>query len=123
MGTQPSNNTSTFNMASMAASLSRALPTPKYTGEEEDIPQHAQQRGTRIVGAGTLDDTQIVLKRSGPPPYGKRAGWRPRGQEDFGDGGAFPEIPGLRAMHWPFKSMPRERSNTMLSHAKDTTTS
>jgi len=98
-------------MASMAASLSRALPTPKYTGEEEDIPQHAQQRGTRIVGAGTLDDTQIVLKvshcafeqqnasanigrqRSGPPPYGKRAGWRPRGQEDFGDGGAFPEIP------------------------------
>merc|ERR1711939_577489 len=93
MGTQPSNNTSTFNTASMAASLSRALPTPKYTGEEEDIPQHAQQRGTRIVGAGTLDDTQIVLKRSGPPPYGKRAGWRPRGQEDFGDGGAFPEIP------------------------------
>ncbi|KAH7371790.1 SKIP/SNW domain-containing protein [Cadophora sp. MPI-SDFR-AT-0126] len=80
-------------MTSMAASLSRALPTPKYTGEEEDIPQHAQQRGTRIVGAGTLDDTQIVLKRSGPPPYGKRAGWRPRGQEDFGDGGAFPEIP------------------------------
>ncbi|KAK6581757.1 hypothetical protein PZA11_005454 [Diplocarpon coronariae] len=36
---------------------------------------------------------QIVLKKSGPPPYGKRAGWRPRGQEDFGDGGAFPEIP------------------------------
>lgn len=98
-------------MTSMSASLSRALPKPKYTGEEEDIPQHAQQRGPRILGAGALDDTQIVLKvsytspqlslphaniyiqKTGPPPYGNRAGWRPRGQEDFGDGGAFPEVP------------------------------
>jgi len=98
-------------MTSLAASLSRALPKPKYTGEEEEIPLHAQQRGPRIVGAGALDDTQIVLKvsmlvwpwfvdhtntllqKSGPPPYGSRSGWRPRGQEDFGDGGAFPEIP------------------------------
>ncbi|KUJ17367.1 uncharacterized protein LY89DRAFT_684429 [Mollisia scopiformis] len=80
-------------MTSIAASLTRALPKPKYTGEEEEIPQHAQQRGPRILGAGALDDTQIVLKKSGPPPYGNRAGWRPRGQEDFGDGGAFPEIP------------------------------
>ncbi|CAD6453535.1 f409a6a1-3c5c-4ef7-81a5-6f2826341972 [Sclerotinia trifoliorum] len=77
----------------MATSLTRALPKPKYTGEEEEIPQHAQQRGPRILGAGALDDTQIVLKKSGPPPYGNRTGWRPRGQEDFGDGGAFPEIP------------------------------
>jgi SNW domain-containing protein 1 len=98
-------------MTSISASLSRALPKPKYTGEEEDIPHHAQQRGPRILGAGTLDDTQIVLKvsrtvqpvffrnanthvqKSGPPPYGSRSGWRPRGQEDFGEGGAFPEIP------------------------------
>ncbi|KAL3422874.1 pre-mRNA-processing protein 45 [Phlyctema vagabunda] len=78
---------------SLAASLTRALPKPKYTGEEEEIPQHAQQRGPRILGAGSLNDSQIVLKKSGPPPYGNRIGWRPRGQEDFGDGGAFPEIP------------------------------
>ncbi|KAI0470963.1 SKIP/SNW domain-containing protein [Xylariaceae sp. FL0804] len=77
----------------MAASLAAALPKPKYTGEDEDIPLHAQQRGPRIVGAGQIDESQIVLRRSGPPPYGQRAGWRPRGQEDFGDGGAFPEIP------------------------------
>ncbi|APA05571.1 hypothetical protein sscle_01g003410 [Sclerotinia sclerotiorum 1980 UF-70] len=77
----------------MATSLTRALPKPKYTGEKEEIPQHAQQRGPRILGAGALDDTQIVLKKTGPPPYGNRTGWRPRGQEDFGDGGAFPEIP------------------------------
>ncbi|KAI1390910.1 SKIP/SNW domain-containing protein [Hypoxylon trugodes] len=77
----------------MAASLAAALPKPKYTGEDEDIPVHAQQRGPRIVGAGQIDESQIVLRRTGPPPYGQRAGWRPRGQEDFGDGGAFPEIP------------------------------
>jgi SNW domain-containing protein 1 len=98
-------------MTSIAASLSRALPAPKYTGEEEDIPQHAQQRGLRVVGALPLGDSQIVLKvlflrlkrlvtranlliqKSGPPPYGKRTGWRPRAPEDFGDGGSFPEIP------------------------------
>jgi SNW domain-containing protein 1 len=34
-----------------------------------------------------------TLQRSGPPPYGKRTGWRPRSAEDYGDGGAFPEIP------------------------------
>lgn len=77
----------------MASFLSRALPKPKYTGEEEEIPQHAQQRGTRILGAGALDDSQIVLRKTGPPPYGNRIGWRPRGQEDYGDGGAFPEVP------------------------------
>lgn len=98
-------------MTSITASLTRVLPKPKYTGVEEDLPQHAQQRGPRILGAGALDDTQIVLKviqtsyaccikttdhslqKSGPPPYGNRIGWRPRGQEDFGDGGAFPEVP------------------------------
>lgn len=97
-------------MASIATALAKALPKPKYTGEDEDLV-HAQQRGPRIIGAGVLDDTQIVLKvntlqleegaqianlflqKSGPPPYGKRAGWRPRAPEDFGDGGAFPEIP------------------------------
>jgi SNW domain-containing protein 1 len=78
-------------MASIAASLQASLPKPKYTGEEEEA--RTQQRGPRIVGAGQIDETQVVLKRSGPPPYGQRSGWRPRTQEDFGDGGAFPEIP------------------------------
>lgn len=32
-------------------------------------------------------------QRSGPPPYGQRSSWRPRGADDFGDGGAFPEVP------------------------------
>lgn len=49
-------------MASIAGSLAQALPKPKYTGEEEEIPIHAQQRGPRILGAGALDETQVVLK-------------------------------------------------------------
>ncbi|KAF1735112.1 Pre-mRNA-processing protein 45 [Beauveria bassiana] len=80
-------------MASIAASLQTSLPKPKYTGEDEEAPSHAKQRGPRIVSAGQIDETQVVLKRSGPPPYGQRSGWRPRSQEDFGDGGAFPEVP------------------------------
>lgn len=74
--------------------MSQALPKPNYTGEEEELPTRANQRGPRIVGPGHLDETQIVLKRGGggPPAYGQRAGWRPRTAEDFGDGGAFPEV-------------------------------
>jgi SNW domain-containing protein 1 len=79
-------------MASVAEGLFKSLPKPKYTGEEEELPQHAQPRGPRIVGADQLDETQVVLRRTGPPPYQNRTGWRPRAPEDFGDGGAFPEI-------------------------------
>ncbi|KAJ9661068.1 mRNA splicing protein [Neophaeococcomyces mojaviensis] len=77
----------------MASALFASLPKPKYTGEHEEAPLHAQPKGPRIVGPGVIDESQIVLKRSGPPPYGQRSGWRPRNPEDFGDGGAFPEIP------------------------------
>ncbi|EAW14799.1 SKIP/SNW domain-containing protein [Aspergillus clavatus NRRL 1] len=79
-------------MASIAEGLFKSLPKPKYTGEEEEVPQHAQPRGPRIVGADQIDQSQIVLRKTGPPPYGNRTGWRPRAAEDFGDGGAFPEI-------------------------------
>jgi SNW domain-containing protein 1 len=105
----------TRHLSTMATGLFASLPKPKYTGEHEDVPLHAQPKGPRIVGPGVVDESQIVLKvratlgsclsptymltssfllqRSGPPPYGQRSGWRPRSAEDFGDGGAFPEIP------------------------------
>ncbi|KAJ5223685.1 Pre-mRNA-processing protein [Penicillium chermesinum] len=79
-------------MTDLASGLFKSLPKPKYSGEEEEIPKHAQPRGPRVVGAGQLDETQVVLRKSGPPPYGNRTGWRPRAAEDFGDGGSFPEI-------------------------------
>ncbi|KAK4238735.1 SKIP/SNW domain-containing protein [Achaetomium macrosporum] len=78
-------------MTSIATGLAQALPKPKYDSEYEE--PRAQQRGPRIVSADQIDETQIVVRRAGPPPYPNRAGWRPRAPEDFGDGGAFPEIP------------------------------
>lgn len=100
-------------MAVMRANTSLAglLPQPKYTGEHEELPAHARQKGPRIVGANDIDAQQLVLKvllpspiykvywyadiyqKSGPPAYRQRQGWRPRTADDFGDGGAFPEIP------------------------------
>ncbi|PGH01124.1 pre-mRNA-processing protein 45 [Blastomyces parvus] len=78
---------------SIAQGLFKSLPKPKYTGEDEELPIHAQPKGPRIVGADAINESQVVLKTAGPPPYGKRSGWRPRNPEDFADGGAFPEIP------------------------------
>ncbi|KAI9818364.1 MAG: mRNA splicing protein [Phylliscum demangeonii] len=80
-------------MASLTTSLARALPKPKFAGEHEAIPVHAEVRGPRIIGAESVSETQMIVKRAGPPPYRQRAGWRPRAPEDYGDGGAFPEIP------------------------------
>lgn len=51
-------------MTSMASGLFKSLPNPKYTGEEEELPQHAQPRGPRVVGADQLDETQVVLRVS-----------------------------------------------------------
>ncbi|KAJ3533013.1 hypothetical protein NM208_g8174 [Fusarium decemcellulare] len=59
-------------MTTIAGSLQAALPKPRYTGEDEEAPARAQQRGVRVVGPGQLDETQLVLKRSGPPPYRRR---------------------------------------------------
>lgn len=79
--------------ARSAFSLSSALPKPKYTGEDEELPTHAQSKGPRVVDSREIESNQLVVKRSGPPAYGQRVSWRPRNAEDFGDGGAFPEVP------------------------------
>lgn len=52
-------------MTSISDGLFKSLPKPKYTGEEEELPQHAQPRGPRVVGADQLDETQVVLRVSG----------------------------------------------------------
>jgi len=96
-------------MASLATGLASALPKPKYTGESEE--QRAQQRGPRIVGAGQIDETQVVLRRTGPPEYPNRAGWRPRAPEDFADGGAFPEIP---VAQYPWGQKTQAKSNALV---------
>lgn len=35
----------------------------------------------------------VITMKFEPPPYGHRKGFIPRAERDFGDGGAFPEIP------------------------------
>jgi SNW domain-containing protein 1 len=68
------------------AALSKSLPKPKYTGEEEELT-----RSTRVLTVEQYE-TQVARKQNGPPAYGGRKNWRPRTAEDFGDGGAFPEV-------------------------------
>ncbi|KAL8910336.1 MAG: hypothetical protein Q9171_004380 [Xanthocarpia ochracea] len=80
-------------MSSVATSLAVALPKPKYNGQFEELPTHTQTKGPKLLGVSTGSEKQIVLQRTGPPPYRSRTGWRPRSPEDFGDGGAFPEVP------------------------------
>lgn len=81
-------------MASItASSLAAALPQPKYQGTNDASILHTEARGPRVVGPEVLKQGQVTVRRTGPPPYGHRQGWRPRSAEDFGDGGAFPEIP------------------------------
>ena len=52
-------------MTPVASGLLRSLPKPKYTGEDEELPSHAQPRGPKVLGAGSLDETQIVVRVSG----------------------------------------------------------
>ncbi|KAF9963431.1 mRNA splicing protein [Mortierella alpina] len=61
------------------SSLSGLLPAPvhQHPGQDYDQQQYS--------GTGTAPVARI-------PPYGQRSGWKPKKPEDFGDGGAFPEI-------------------------------
>jgi SNW domain-containing protein 1 len=68
------------------ATLSKSLPRPKYTGEEEELT-----RSTRVLSSEQYE-VQVANRQNGPPAYGSRQNWRPRAAEDFGDGGAFPEV-------------------------------
>ncbi|KAL9093664.1 MAG: hypothetical protein Q9159_000193 [Coniocarpon cinnabarinum] len=80
-------------MTTIGRSLATLLPKPKHGEDSETPPVHTKSRGPQVVTAESVDSSQVVLKRSGAPPYGSRSGWRPRAPEDFGDGGAFPEVP------------------------------
>jgi len=63
--------------------LASLLPAPSQSRWDRD-EERARQEEHR--------DTQLVTASRAAPPYGKRKGWIPRTVEDFGDGGAFPEI-------------------------------
>ncbi|PWN48498.1 hypothetical protein IE53DRAFT_389303 [Violaceomyces palustris] len=65
----------------MAATLSSALPAPRYTSTVEDNDPEQSPSSQQLLAPQA---TKI-------PPYGRRDRWKPRKQEDFGDGGAYPE--------------------------------
>ena len=64
-------------------SLSSLLPAPSQSRWDRD-----EER----MKAVEVRESQGVVATRTAPPYMKRAGWIPRTVEDFGDGGAFPEI-------------------------------
>ncbi|KDR16500.1 Puff-specific protein Bx42 [Zootermopsis nevadensis] len=63
--------------------LNSLLPAPSQPVWDRD-----EERGKVRVPSSSL-----VVASPTAPPYGQRRGWVPRSLEDFGDGGAFPEIP------------------------------
>eukprot|EP00192_Tetraselmis_astigmatica_P008664 CAMPEP_0117682022 /NCGR_PEP_ID=MMETSP0804-20121206/19369_1 /TAXON_ID=1074897 /ORGANISM="Tetraselmis astigmatica, Strain CCMP880" /LENGTH=626 /DNA_ID=CAMNT_0005491969 /DNA_START=9 /DNA_END=1889 /DNA_ORIENTATION=- len=62
-------------------SFVRTLPTPQH--------DYSALRSSASA-AGTPQATAVTRRE--PPPYGARKGFVPKKVEDFGDGGAFPEI-------------------------------
>ncbi|KAI6036414.1 SKIP/SNW domain-containing protein [Pisolithus microcarpus] len=60
--------------------LAAALPQPIHTSTIVDDEEFQQPI-----------PSQAVVTRTPIPPYGRRKGWKPTSQEDFGDGGAYPE--------------------------------
>uniref|UniRef100_A0A7D9N0G3 SNW domain-containing protein 1 n=1 Tax=Xenopus tropicalis TaxID=8364 RepID=A0A7D9N0G3_XENTR len=61
------------------------LPAPTQLSQD-------QLEAEEKLRAQKSRQTALVASRREPPPYGHRKGWVPRSLEDFGDGGAFPEI-------------------------------
>ncbi|KAF9246340.1 pre-mRNA-processing protein 45 [Melanogaster broomeanus] len=64
-------------MAALAAALPRPLHAPAVSDDEDEAPHQIP--------------SQSVVVRAPIPSYGKRKEWRPSSQEDFGDGGSYPE--------------------------------
>ncbi|CAG0900246.1 unnamed protein product [Darwinula stevensoni] len=65
------------------ASLATLLPNPQKVWDRESEEQNRAQLQQKAI---------IALNANAFPPYGQREGWVPRNPEDFGDGGAFPEV-------------------------------
>lgn len=66
-------------------SLASFLPAPTQLSQDQ-LEAEERQRAQKSYS------TALVASRREPPPYRHRKGWVPRALEDFGDGGAFPEI-------------------------------
>ncbi|KAI1707361.1 SKIP/SNW domain-containing protein [Ditylenchus destructor] len=74
----------------MSVKLTEILPAPSQVSDEWSMNVSRDPwfkgREQQLKTASTA----VVAKE--PPPYGHRRGYLPRSADDFGDGGAFPEI-------------------------------
>ncbi|OLY77633.1 Pre-mRNA-processing protein 45 [Smittium mucronatum] len=68
------------------STLSQLLPKPKFSSDSIESQNKVSHQ------SGKNPNTLSLTRKNEIPPYGKRSGWTPKTQEDFGDGGAYPEI-------------------------------
>ncbi|XP_019849510.1 PREDICTED: SNW domain-containing protein 1-like [Amphimedon queenslandica] len=68
----------------MSASLTKLLPKPTQLSYDPSSVERTETAYQTLTSKGLINRE--------PPPYGKRKGWTPRSLEDYGGGGAFPEI-------------------------------
>lgn len=68
------------NLAESANSICFSiLPRPVHASVSDDEEEEQVPSTVALVAKAVI------------PPYGQRVGWRPSAQEDFADGGAYPE--------------------------------
>ena len=72
--------------------FSSVLPAPTQPTWDRDEEKKKLKAAAAEAEAEESRDRSLVLASRAAPPYGKRRGWIPRVADDFGDGGAFPEI-------------------------------
>lgn len=63
----------------------RSLPAPLHSAAD-DTPSSSS-----LDPRPQQDPGQQLAVQPLVPPYGQRKGWKPKSQQDFGDGGAYPE--------------------------------
>ncbi|XP_039530950.1 SNW domain-containing protein 1-like [Pimephales promelas] len=86
-------------------SLLSFLPEPTQLSQDQ---LEAEER-SRVQRS---QSTASVSTRREPPPYGSRKSWMPRSLEDFGDGGAFPEV---HVPQYPLEMGRKKRTSNALA--------
>uniref|UniRef100_A0AAY4DX44 SNW domain-containing protein 1 n=1 Tax=Denticeps clupeoides TaxID=299321 RepID=A0AAY4DX44_9TELE len=86
-------------------SLCSFLPAPTQLSQD-------QLESEERVRAQRSQSSALVSSRRDPPPYGCRSSWVPRTLEDFGDGGAFPEV---HVAQYPLEMGRKKRTSNALA--------
>lgn len=77
------------------SALFATLPQPIHTPQIEDVDEEEQSTTATKNNNNNLSQStsNLTLTTTSVPPYGSRKSWRPKTQQDFQDGGAYPECP------------------------------